>query len=71
MGPRTDAAQLAPPSTPTAAEAAPTDAAAPHTPADGLVVAVVGGAALWVLLWVAIQLHAEFGWTLPAIPGIT
>ena len=53
----------------TPAEAAPNDADAPRAPSDRLTLTAVGGAALWVLTWLAVQLHAHLGWAVYLLPG--
>lgn len=42
------------------------DVAAPR---DGVMLAAAAGASLWVLTWLAIQLHPHFGWAASIITG--
>ncbi len=40
-----------------------------HAPSDGHMLGSLSAAALWVLAWLAVQLHAALGWALPLLPG--
>ena len=40
-----------------------------HGPSDSLVRGGLGGAALWVLTWLVVQLHGALGWAPPLLPG--
>jgi hypothetical protein len=40
-------------------------------PSDRLLFAGAGAAALWVILWVGIQLRASLDWTWPPLPFFT
>ena len=40
-----------------------------RAPRDRLMLRTLGGAALWVLAWLVVQLHGAAGWALPLLPG--
>jgi hypothetical protein len=41
----------------------------PSAPSDRIILAGVGGTALWVIAWLTVQLHGSLGWVLPLVPG--
>jgi len=36
---------------------------------DRLALGGLGGAVLWVVAWLVVQLHTALGWALPLLPG--
>lgn len=39
-------------------------------PSDRMIAVGAAGVALWVLTWLAVQLHTTFGWAVPLLPGV-
>ena len=46
------------------------DSEQPSAPSDRVIVAGAGGATVWVLTWLTVQLHGGFGSLLPLLTGL-
>ena len=46
------------------------DSEHPSAPSDRVIIAGAGGAAVWVLTWLTVQLHGGFSWLPPLLTGL-